>query len=133
MKSVRIILLAAAGAVTFALAGAQEGRRDGDERGGRDILCVVPITKAPEADALAALEKVFGKQLKVAVDKDLKVVVLQGPEGSVVGAVQALRESIDTTPPPRLRDGEAAERAAGPGIDVVRLRKAKADTVTKLI
>lgn len=104
----------------------------GDEEE-RDILCVLPLAKVPDAEILAALEKVFGKQLKINVDKNLKVLILQGPEPSVTGAVQGLRDSIDISrSPEKRRDGDQPG-AAGRTIEVVRLQKAKAETVAKLV
>lgn len=112
-------------------AGVRDSGREGGDGG--NALCVVPLGKVPEADVLAALEKVFGKQLKITVDKDLKIIVLQGPDAAVAGAVQGLKDCIDTTPPARevRRDGDSAPNSKA--IDVVQLRKAKADTVTRLI
>lgn len=131
MSVMRMFLAGAVAFLAAVPAFAQE-RRDGDARAGADILCVLPITKAPDADVIAALEKVFGKQLKITVDKDLKVAVLQGPDTAVAGAVQGLRDVIDTTPP-RLPDGEGERGAGGPSIDVVRLHRAKAEVVAKLV
>ncbi len=109
----------------------EDGRREGEERAS---VCVVPLSKVPDADTVAAMEKVFGKQMKITFDKDLQVAILQGNEALVAAAVQALDDAIDRDAGRRFegdrgRDGERPAR----GIDVVRLRKAAPATVVKLI
>jgi hypothetical protein len=137
MSNARITLFTAALGMVAALSLspgrslAQEERKGDAAQGreGRTLTCAVSLAKMPDTDTLSSLQKVFGPQLKIAVDKDLKVVILQGPERAVAGAVQGLREVID---PVALAQREEGPRQ-GRSIEVVRLRKTKSDMVAKVI
>ena len=125
------VAAAVAVAAVLVAASAQERPREGDR--GRETLVVVPISKMPDADVLASLDKVFGKQLKITADKDLKVLIIQGRESIVDAAVQAVADCIDRTPPPVRRDGDAEAARSARAVQAVQLNKADPAMVIKLV
>ncbi|MGE3806563.1 MAG: hypothetical protein AB7K24_18000 [Gemmataceae bacterium] len=95
----------------------RDGAGRGEEGGHRETVVVVPISKMPGDDVLGAMEKVFGKNLKLMADAELKVIVLQGRASLVDAAVLALGDSIDRTR--NQRGGEERGDNDGDGFSVV--------------
>jgi hypothetical protein len=80
------------------------------------------------------MAKVFGKNLKLMPDADLKVIVLQARPAIVEAALQALEDSIDRTP--RAREREGSREEIGPdsfSVLVVPLRNSKTSAVAGAI
>src|SRR5262245_3050896 len=98
----------------------------------RTALLVLPVKEQPDAEALAALEKVFGKDLEVTPDKDLNVVILRGPDKVARAALVALRKHADVA---AIKRAFAASqpRPTEEEIELVKLRRADAAAVAAAV
>jgi hypothetical protein len=97
----------------------------------RTALLVLPVKEQPDAETLASLEKLFGKELKVSAEKDLNVVILQGPDSVARAALVALRKHADAAAIKKSYSGGHAK--AEQEIELVRLRKADVAAVAAAI
>jgi hypothetical protein len=103
------------------------------KRSARQATIVLPVKSQPDADTIAALEKVFGKDLKVSGEKELNVVVVQGPESVARAALQGLRNFTDAATIKRASAWLAESKAAEQDIELIKLKKADPSAVVKVI
>jgi len=94
-------------------------------------VIVLPVQTIPDADTISLLGKVFGKDLNVAVEKDLKVVILRGPESQVRAAVTGLRDHVD--PAALKRSLHPPSESPAYVLEAVRLTKAEPGVVAKVV
>jgi len=98
----------------------------------RTAILVLPVKEQPDAEELAALEKVFGKDLKVTPDKDLEVIILQGSDVVARAALVALRKHADSAAIKRTFTASQHKRAEQE-IELLRLRRADPAAVAAAI
>ena len=107
-----------------------ESRQAFAEKLALEELCVVPITKTPDAEVLSAMKIVFGKRLTLSREyAKLGVFVLRGKRASVDQAVWALGGVVDRKR--ARRSTNYAGKNASQAIALVILRRTRCETIAK--
>lgn len=105
--------------------------REGD-RAPRVVATAVLVTKMPDSELIAGLEKQYGERLGITPLPDMKAVVLRGTESAVAEAVRAMQGILADPRADAPRESER-EIAAAPAIEVVRLRRLNPESAAGLL